>query len=185
MGLLLALALGSTGWARLLGKKGGARREAGGGRSRGQARVRYWRLGGWLRACLAPGQERPRRRADRRLRGHAVQVGFWNRLNWIRDIRRHLRSGGVGRRRPLARGRAALGASCQLGLRELGAGPSPGSGAASVSKLGLKLDGPRRVQAASTGGVGVSLAKEGTKRCQRPLPAWAMCVGPHLVPAVH
>jgi hypothetical protein len=64
-------------------------------------------------------------------------------------------------------------------------GRNPGSGAASVSKRWAIPDRPETVQAASTSGVGVSLAKEGTKRCQRPLPAWAMCVGPHLVPGVN
>ena len=31
-------------------------------------------------------------------------------------------------------------------------------------------------------GWGSAWRRRGTKRCQRPLPAWAMCVGPHLVP---
>jgi len=43
---------------------------------------------------------------------------------------------------------------------------------------------PSTVQAASADGRGLGIwRRRGTRKCQRPLPAWAMRVGPHLVPA--
>ena len=140
---------------------------------------------------LAAGQQRggpggPGRRRGRRcggglrlLGGPTGRAGIVDRSGRFHPRSRSGSGGGA-----LARGSAGAvpGSSGQVRLPVGGARRRQSGRGASLPKAPGEPRVGRWCRQRAPGGRGSHRRRRGTKRCQRPLPAWAMRVGPHLVP---